>query len=218
MHDPFIPQRYYQINVFSSGQYRISCACLLQGYGCIYLACYLFAPAQLQINATKLVDRRTYRSYIDSQWLGWWKIKSFCWASFTDRLWYRREIHKQIKINMEWTKHFLEADSKILNVVCRYPQEHFHKDFEAIKGFVVVSYVSKSSKTTDLAETSWYVFSKMKKASQKKSKKWKTEKRQHGQSSSNRRDISSTLLAFSIYSLSFIIVIYTFMWSFFSRF
>ena len=116
MHGPFIPQRYYQINVFSSGQYRISCACLLQGYGCIYLACYPFAPAQLQINATKLVDRRTYRSYIDSQWLGWWKIKSFCWASFTDRLWYRREIHKQIKINMEWTKHFLEADSKILNV------------------------------------------------------------------------------------------------------
>ena len=49
-------------------------------------------------------------------------------------------------------------------------KEHFSEDFEAIKWFVVTSYVHKSSKITDLEEAGWYVFSKMQKASQKKGK------------------------------------------------
>ena len=52
-----------------------------------------------------------------------------------------------------WTKHFLQADSKILNAFCRYLQEHFNEDFEAIKRFVVTSYVPKSSKITDKSST-----------------------------------------------------------------
>ena len=57
-----------------------------------------------------------------------------------------------------WTKHFLQADSKILNALCRYPQEHFSEDFEAIKRFTVMLYVLKSSKITDLGESRWYAF------------------------------------------------------------
>ena len=70
-------------------------------------------------------------------------------------------------------KQFLQADSKILNAFCRYPQEHFSEGFEVIKGFVVTSYVFKSSKITDFAEAGWYVFSKIQKASQRKSKNGK---------------------------------------------
>ena len=69
-----------------------------------------------------------------------------------------------------WTKHFLQAGNIILNAFCRYSEEHFSEDFEAIKWFVVTSYVQKSSKITDLEEAGWYVFSKMQKASQKKGK------------------------------------------------
>ena len=77
------------------------------------------------------------------------------------------------KSNEAWTKHFLQADSKILNAFCRYPQEHFSDNFEAMKRFVVTSYVPKSSKITDFAEAGWYVFLKMEKASQKKKKSGK---------------------------------------------
>ena len=72
-----------------------------------------------------------------------------------------------------WTKIFLQAESKIINAFCRYPQEHFSEDFEAIKRFFVTSYVPKSSKITDVAEDGWYVLSKMQKASRKKSKNGK---------------------------------------------
>ena len=72
-----------------------------------------------------------------------------------------------------WTKHFLQADSKILNAFCRYPQEHFSEDLEAIKRFIVTWHVPKSSKITDFPEAGWYVFSKMQKVSQKKSKNGK---------------------------------------------
>ena len=41
---------------------------------------------------------------------------------------------------------------------------------EAIKRFVVTSYILKSSKITDFAQAGWYVFSKMQKVLQKKSK------------------------------------------------
>ena len=41
---------------------------------------------------------------------------------------------------------------------------------EAIKRFVVTSYIPKSSKITDFAQAGWYVFSKMQKVLQKKSK------------------------------------------------
>ena len=38
-----------------------------------------------------------------------------------------------IKSKEAWTKHFLQANSKVLNnPFCRYPQEHFNEDFEAI--------------------------------------------------------------------------------------
>ena len=56
-----------------------------------------------------------------------------------------------------WTKHFLQADSKILNSFCRYSQEHFGENFEAIKRFVVRSYVPRSSKITDFAEAWWWL-------------------------------------------------------------
>ena len=69
-----------------------------------------------------------------------------------------------------WTKHLLQVDSKILNGFHRYPQEHFSEGFGAIKRVVVTSYAPKSSNITGLAEARWYVFSKMQKASQKKSK------------------------------------------------
>ena len=71
-----------------------------------------------------------------------------------------------------WIKHFLQADSKILNTFCRYPQGYFSEDFEAIKRFVVTSYVPKSSKITDFTEAGWYVFSKMQ-TLQRKSKNGK---------------------------------------------
>ena len=69
-----------------------------------------------------------------------------------------------------WKKHFLQAGSKIFNAFYWHPEEHFSQDFKAIERFVVTSYVPKSSKVTDFAEAWWYVFSKIKKALQKKSK------------------------------------------------
>ena len=60
MDDPFIPQCYYQINDFCSGQYRTSCACLIQKYRFIHHTCFLCAPAELQISVPELVNQRTY--------------------------------------------------------------------------------------------------------------------------------------------------------------
>ena len=63
-----------------------------------------------------------------------------------------------------WTKHFFQADCKILNTFCRYSQKHFGEGFGA--SFVTL-YVPKSSRFTDFPEADQYVFSKMQNASQK---------------------------------------------------
>ena len=88
-------------------------------------------------------------------------------VSCADRLWYHGEIQGEIKRSMDkippgWLQN--------LNAFCRYPQEYFSEDFEAIKRLAVTSYVLKSSKITDFAEAGWYVFSYIQKGWQKKSK------------------------------------------------
>ena len=58
MDDPFDHQRFYQVNVFCSGQYRTNCERLLYRQEC---------TAELQINVPELVERRSYQSNFDSQ-------------------------------------------------------------------------------------------------------------------------------------------------------
>ena len=149
----FVPQRYYQINVFCSGQYRTNCACLLQRYGCICHTCFMLALSQLQIDVPKLVAEELIDLTLIASRS---KSKSFSWASCTDRL--SKKFTSKSKET--WTKDFFQAN--------RYPLEHFSESFEAIKRFVFVLYVLKSSKITVLAEARWNVFSKMQKTLQKK--------------------------------------------------
>ena len=137
------------------------------------------------------------RSNFDSQQLGWWKSESCGWVSWADRLWYRQKIHKQIKRSIDkilpsdW-----QQNLKCIRKCIPHPEDHISEDFEAIKRFVVTSYIPKSSKIIDFAEAGWDVFSKMQEVSQKKSKNGNLKDINIGKLSPHRRD-SSTPLAFS---------------------
>ena len=111
---------------------------------------FLSAPAELQINVPELVDRRTYQYTLIPSSFGDEKAKAL--ARFHVLTGCDTVEKFTSKSKEPWTKHFLQADSKILNAFCKYPQTHFSDDFQAINRFAVKSYVPKSSKITDLAE------------------------------------------------------------------
>ena len=69
-----------------------------------------------------------------------------------------------------WTKHFFQADSKISNAFCSYPQEHFTENFEAIKIIVLTPYVPNLIRLRTLQKLGGTYFQKCRRPHKRKVK------------------------------------------------